>query len=95
MLRSESVYVSSVHHEIMSITYCASYLYDWSGTTHKSADPLSGQPVNIPRGLGFRAIAGSYFAVPEKRITNGYKVKYLKAFTTTHTYETGFMHLFH
>jgi len=65
-------------------------LYDSSGTTHKSADPLSGQPVDIPRGLGFRATALSQFAVPEKRTTNGNEVKYLKAFTTTHAYETGF-----
>jgi hypothetical protein len=58
--RSERVWVRSTA-ELRAIkldeTYCVSYLYDSSGTTHKSADPLSGQPVNIPRGLGFRATA--------------------------------------
>ena len=36
-------------------TFCVSYLYESGGTTHKGEDPLSGQPVNIPRVQDFRA----------------------------------------
>jgi hypothetical protein len=33
----------------LSESYCVSYLCSWNGTIEKSVDPLSGQPMNIPR----------------------------------------------
>jgi len=43
-----------------------------SRTAERGADPLRGQLMNISRGWGWRATELIWFAVPEKRTTNGY-----------------------